>query len=241
MGKKDWSTFRAALAGGLIGAMLMAALPAVAATDGNFILGRRNGAGSPTKLISANGITTMRITNAGGVAPLDLVAKPGVPPMKVNTSAWVKNLNADLLDGRQANQLVRLAHAHSANVDEALFGGGASADILTTTIETPTAGFLHVTASVTVSGTTYDDFFCEIEVGATTTPGSTKFGVVDAPGGTHTSGYFDICATNGVTMVPAGTHTVKFHFGNRASADLDDAALSVIFIPYGATGAVGSP
>ena len=64
---------------------------AYAATGGSLILGRANGESTKTVLTNAQGI------------PLSLVAKGGLPPLIVNSSTKVKNLNADLLDGRPAS------------------------------------------------------------------------------------------------------------------------------------------
>jgi hypothetical protein len=67
---------------------------ASAATGGTFLLGKSN---------SATHLTTL--TDKKGTA-LSLKSKKGAPPLKVNRSARVRNLNADLLDGQHAKEFV---------------------------------------------------------------------------------------------------------------------------------------
>jgi hypothetical protein len=67
---------------------------AVAATGGNFILGRSN---------SANAVTSL--TNTAGTA-LSLTAKAGSPALKVNTTQMVPNLNANRVGDRTATDLM---------------------------------------------------------------------------------------------------------------------------------------
>jgi hypothetical protein len=67
---------------------------AVAATGGNFILGRSNSAGSVSTLASTSGPV------------LSLRAPAGSAPLQVNRTVKVGNLNADLLDGKDASAFV---------------------------------------------------------------------------------------------------------------------------------------
>lgn len=69
---------------------------AVAATGQSLVLGKVNKAGQ---------VTTIARTTAGPA--LDLVTKPGQPPLKVKRAVKVKKLNADRLDGLSAEQLGR--------------------------------------------------------------------------------------------------------------------------------------
>ena len=69
---------------------------AVAATGGTFILGKKN---------SADVVTTL--TSTAGPA-LSLRSPAGVAPLQVNRSVRVDRLNADLLDGRDSTDFVRL-------------------------------------------------------------------------------------------------------------------------------------
>jgi hypothetical protein len=78
----------------LVVALTLAVItPAVAATGGNFLLGRSNTASTVTSLIKS------------GVGPaLQLVVPAGPPPMVVNAKAGkATNLNADKLDGQDSS------------------------------------------------------------------------------------------------------------------------------------------
>ena len=76
--------------------------------------------GSPLLIGKGNAATaTTGLTNTKGV-PLSLAAKKGAPPLKVNSTAKVKNLNSDLLDGKDSSAfLPRMGKAH----DSAELGG----------------------------------------------------------------------------------------------------------------------
>jgi len=240
MGKKDWSMFRIALAGGLVGAMLMAMLPAIAATGDNMIIGRRNGAGSPTKLVSGNAITTMRITNGGMAPALDLRTNPGVPPMAVDRAAWVQNLNADLLDGRQANELVRAAFASSANLNEAtIFGTGTAADLLTLQITAPHKGILLISGGVDtgVGSGGYDEFTCLLEVDNVTVTGTRRV-TIDSELSGNDNGEED-CSPTGGRVVNAGNHRVDLRMTGWDGVEVFDASLTALFVPFTGTG--GTP
>jgi hypothetical protein len=75
---------------------------AVAATGGNFILGKSN---------SASTVSTL--TNSEGTA-LSLRSPAGQPPLRVNRAVRVPSLNADLLDGRDSTGFLRLGTTNSS-------------------------------------------------------------------------------------------------------------------------------
>ena len=80
----------------------------VAATGGNFILGRPNTASSQTGLTSNNAGRALNLTqqNTGsGATALGLNVPAGKAPLTVNSDTRVANLNADKLDGRDVTQL----------------------------------------------------------------------------------------------------------------------------------------
>ena len=84
-------------AAGAVTAALLGSGTAVAATGGNFILGRSNSETAPSTL-----------TNTGGTA-LALNAKAGTPVLKVNNAVKVPSLNADAVDGLSASSFARTA------------------------------------------------------------------------------------------------------------------------------------
>jgi hypothetical protein len=74
------------------------------------VVGRANGAkGYNTSLYSTNPTATLTVVNnrAGGAPALDLEVKGG-PALGVNTSARIDRLNADYVDGYQADTLTRV-------------------------------------------------------------------------------------------------------------------------------------
>jgi hypothetical protein len=93
----------------LICGMTMA-LTYKSSTRAPFRLNRMNGVRSPNTGIASNAdgpALTIRSDNSGSNArALDLVVQPGLPPMTVNSSTQVSNLNADLVDGRSASSFV---------------------------------------------------------------------------------------------------------------------------------------
>jgi hypothetical protein len=68
---------------------------AVAATGGVFVLGQPNRADRPSVLINKSG------------TPLELRAKPGKSPLRVNTERRVTHLNADLIDRLDSTAFLR--------------------------------------------------------------------------------------------------------------------------------------
>jgi hypothetical protein len=84
----------------------------VAATGGNFILGKPdNAASSKTGLLASINDKTLQITNTSGQAnatALGLTVAAGHAPISVSPGAGTAtNLNADLLDGRDSSAFVR--------------------------------------------------------------------------------------------------------------------------------------
>jgi hypothetical protein len=78
----------------------------MAATGGNFILGKANSATSTTSLAASVAGKALQVSNAStatGATALGLYATSGHAPFTVNTGIKVANLNADRVDGRDAN------------------------------------------------------------------------------------------------------------------------------------------
>ncbi|HET8561005.1 MAG TPA: hypothetical protein VFL69_10835 [Marmoricola sp.] len=86
-----------AFAMGAITALVLGSGTAYAATGGKFILGHANSASK-----------TSTLTNTRGTA-LALDSKAGTPPLKVNRSVKVPNLNADKLDGKSSSAFALVA------------------------------------------------------------------------------------------------------------------------------------
>lgn len=88
---------------------------AVGATGGNFLLGKANSAGATTRLTSAVAGPALNLVNNGTAAAataLNITVPSGNPPMTVNSSTKVTNLNSDQLDGKEAADFAPTAHTH---------------------------------------------------------------------------------------------------------------------------------
>jgi hypothetical protein len=102
---------RSAFLGGLVAAMIVSALPAVAAQVGDALsLGESNRVNAQT-ILRGRAISNLTIISdargdTNGTA-LDLRVRAGNPPMKVNSSDLVEGLNADFVDGLHASQFAR--------------------------------------------------------------------------------------------------------------------------------------
>lgn len=84
-------------AAGAVTALVLGGGTAFAATGGNFILGRSNGA-----------TTTTTLTNSAGTA-LAVNSKAGTPTLKVGNTVRIPSLNADMVDGVHAGSFARTA------------------------------------------------------------------------------------------------------------------------------------
>jgi hypothetical protein len=102
------ANFTAALVGGLVVALLLAVLPASAGDGDGMILGTKNHARRVTKLIGKNGLEIRASKNI----PMRLFSPDGVPPLQVNQQVLVDNLNADLVDGLDAEAFASAGHGH---------------------------------------------------------------------------------------------------------------------------------
>lgn len=98
-------SLRGALVGGVVAALLVLMLPSGARSGDGLVLGMVNRASEPTWLISRSS-STLKLRN-GGVGPaLDLLTQEGVAPLRVNQNDRVDNLNADMVDGAHASDLL---------------------------------------------------------------------------------------------------------------------------------------
>lgn len=113
---------------------------ALAASGGNFLLGRSNFATSATALagqVRDAAQSALLVKNTGGGSALELkVGSPAVSPeqktaapMKVNSQVKVDNLNADELDGKDSSALWDGSTYHVAVVGQSRANGPASASV----------------------------------------------------------------------------------------------------------------
>jgi len=231
---------RSAFVGGVVAALAVMTLPAVAAEVGDALrLGQTNTVAAPTVLKGPVGSANLRVvnTNPGG-SPLSLFAEPGNPPLKVNSNTKVAKLNADRVDGLSPNQMLRVAHAATNNVDEAIFGGGSSADVLTVTVDAPRPGFIVMNAMVDGFGfgTVFDSYACRLTVDDVFVTGTLIASQVSSSGGEHTLNTEENCSTTGVQAVTSGTHTVDFEVLARESVSLSRASMWALYVPFDGQG-----
>ena len=104
--------FFSALAGLIIGGMLVAVLPAGAGNGDPIYLGQANTAKATTR-ISVNYGMVIRSFRADVPAATFKVASGA--PIAVNSAEWVENLNADLLDGVEAAAFAPSGHTHASS------------------------------------------------------------------------------------------------------------------------------
>jgi hypothetical protein len=102
-----------AFAAGVVATLVIGSGTAVAANGKSLLLGRSN---------TATAVTS--VTNSKGTA-LSLRSKKGTPPLAVNNSTRVPNLNADRLDGYSSGSFLK-AKAKAADADKVDGINGAS-------------------------------------------------------------------------------------------------------------------
>lgn len=108
----------------ILALLLGVATTALGATGGNFILGKGNAATTPTSLVSTladAAKSALIVNNKSGGAALDIRVQAGKPPLKVNSSGKVANLNADKLDGKDSTEFYAAGSkvADSSHADQA--------------------------------------------------------------------------------------------------------------------------
>ena len=202
-----------------------------------FDLGKINTVNAISKLVGSVAGPSLQVDNNStgtGATALDLQTEAGKPPLTVNSAARVANLNADKVDGKDADQLVRVA----SFVGESPLANGTDGTVATTTITAPAPGFLVVDAGSDLRNTLEsDEVECLIEVDNVFAPGSGRFMELNASQGRVNRD--ENCSTNTVVSVAAGTHTVELVGGVTApNTSWGDTALSAIYIPFNGTGAV---
>lgn len=224
--------FLAGLAGGILGALLLATVPMVSAAVGEAVnLGEVNKANAITSIRGTSDVT-LRLNNQQADAPaLDLRVTDGSAPFKVNSSAKVAHLNADKLDGRSANGLVRVAHA---STDEHTQEDGI---VTSASINAPTRGLLVINASAYVAADEWTAVACRL--------GITSGGLVDTSGwrevvleSQDNSYDRDTCITSAVVPVDSGVHSVGLEIFGLVPAEVRAADIWALFVPFDGTGSI---
>jgi hypothetical protein len=212
----------------------MTAAPVAANAGAALFLGTKNTANLRTTLSGNVATSSFRIVNSNpkGTA-LTLSVRPGNPPLKVTSTAKVLKLNADRLDNRSANQLLRVAHAEVPNAPE------VNGDILTTSVKAPRAGLLVIQGGLEVDGIVGNGstFYCSLALDSSWVQGSER-AVSSQLGGP--SAIFGSCESSVTVPVDAGTRTVALRVVGLDTANLylGNASLSALYVPFDGDGKV---
>lgn len=231
---------RSALVGGLIAGLVMSAMPVVAGVGDTAIVGQQNRSASrATTFQGLGGKGVLRARATRDTPALDLQVNGDAAPMTVNSAGLVENLNVDLVDGVDANGLVRVAFARSGELpdgdDTDTFTAGFGT-LLSTSITAPTAGWLVITGTVDAFNTTSNNTYgCHIILNGMEVLGTFMTSQVNGATGTNES---EDCSTHGIAEIPAGTHSVHLDAATVATTtDFADGSLSVLFVPFDGDGA----
>jgi hypothetical protein len=211
-------------------------VPAGADRDDNMIVGRSNGGKAyNTSLYSTNNTATLSLhnKNGSGAPALSLHSNKG-PALAVNTSAWIRRLNADYVDGYQANALVRAdgcGHTNAAN--------GTDYEC-TFKIEAPKPGIVVLagSAETTYLGLSSDTVNCQFEMssgmGYTTVGGTDRNVSLADDAGTWDHN----CGTNGIVeLETAGSYWFKFRlYSVGSSTSVMGVIATGIYTPFDGLG-----
>jgi hypothetical protein len=216
---------------------------------GVFNLGVTNTVNAITKLTGSVAGPSLQIINSStgtGATALELRVAPDKPPLKVNRTTKVTNLNADLLDGNDSTQLAPILRAQE---DATAFGNTVTGttEVNSVPIEVPVDGVMMI------SGTAYVNSFEEVSAidyilnpkvdGSDATPfgwGAYHSASVNgAPGSRFTLSY------TVSQPVSAGSHTVSQelgqYLGGPAEFFYNQNELSVMFVPGSRASVISAP
>lgn len=154
----------------------------------------------------------------------------GTVPRAEHANTSTTAANANTVDGRAANSLVRVASA-GADGDVLVGVDGTAAS---TAIEAPSAGFLVINAGSDVSNVPPADIVdCFIAVdGAESLPSARTIEL-------SAENTEENCTTETVVQVVAGNHVVNFEYADvDTGTTVGASSLQVLFVPFGGTGAL---
>jgi hypothetical protein len=200
-----------------------------------FDLGKVNTVHALSSLVGSVAGPSLKIendSNASGATALELRVDAGKPPMKVNSRAKVNNLNSDRIDGKSARDLARVASFTGASP----LPIGTDGKVATTKITAPTQGFLVIDASSNVINVSESDLVaCSLQVDNKFATGSARQIELNA---NQFANRREICSTNSVVPVAAGTHTIDFEAEIiNPNTRFFDTALSALYVPFDGSGA----
>lgn len=186
-----------------------------AATGGAFILGFTNSAAKPSALsskINDRALTIGNLNVGAQATALGLFVAPGHPPLTVNSTGKVKNLNADLIDGRDGAHLPtlsRVAFSLADGENSAPIKIPANRPVLIAAVQTVGVDRGAAQATVLQSG----GFLWWSGVNAFS-PTTTAGGI----SGTAGSPIIFIDRFHGVSVQVAGPDSIRVHNGSGVDA-----------------------
>jgi len=146
--------------------------------------------------------------------------------------------NSDLLNGLEANQLLRVGYGAETDYFEGLTS--THGHIVTATIEAPAAGYLIISAAVDASD--FNDyisrFSCEIRVDNIQVPGTKMWAYPDyyIEGSVFMYNDEEDCTTTGVIPVGAGTHTITVYITYGNGVAFWQRSVWALYVPFGSDG-----
>jgi len=200
--------FFSALAGLIVGVMLVSVLPAAANNGDYLVLGEKNTARRMTQVTTKNGFL-FRTTKVG--VPAATFEVLSGPPIAVNNTTKVSRLNADYLDGWNARELRTTwgwrSNGNIANNVEWVTSRSATVPI--------GGGVILMSASVDFynSSASVDLIECFFSVNGTQIGESRMTVTVQA-------GQEAACHSDAASEQPSGTYTVEFETSGLADSHL---------------------
>jgi hypothetical protein len=211
--------FRSALLGAVIGALIIGVLTPVGAAVGDYVrVGKLN-----------QGKATTTFANPTGPA-VKLAGDKSGPSFKVNSRRRINRLNADRVDGRHADQIIRMVDNTTHDAAD------TNGNILSATIQVPKAGFLLTYGSVDGFGNAWDYYTCRIKVDAKVVTNSQRDATVHYQGVYHTDNREEDCAATGAIQVGPGSHTVHLNMGDVQTVSLGAASVWALYVPFDFSG-----
>ena len=210
---------------------------------GVFNLGKTNTVNAITKLTGSVAGSSLQIINNStdaAATALDLRVASGKPPLKVNSSTKVANLNADHLDDKDSTELAPILRAQQDGSDcgQAVTG---TTEVNSVAIQAPVDGILLIsgTAYVNTSEPSAINYVLNPKVdGSNATPagwGAFYLADVGASNGNGGPGSRFTLTYTVSQPVNAGSHTVTQELGEYGGAPVNffynNNELSVEFVP----------
>ena len=221
--------------------VLLTAATAVAGTGvgARFDLGETNRVNETSVLTGADAAPMLTVRNTSkdaGATALNLAVEDGKPPLKTNSGTRVANLNADAVDGYDANDMTRVA-LHGTEDGESALTFGAQASF---SITAPKDGFVLLTGQLT--GGTFSEncapCFVHLRLRDVSNNQTSPFAAATVGTGAAAYSYTTLPVTY-VFPVAAGEHIYQLEAGispPEFPVTLTNPVLTGIYSPFGPTG-----